>query len=392
MKVNQIYNIVNNIASEVTGKTDLVAEDLHNIVDVGKEVLSSTDVDNYVKKLVDRIGKVVFVDRDYRGIAPKVLMDAWEFGSVVEKIQMDLPIAVENPSWNLTNGQTYDPNIFYQPTVTAKFFNNKNTFEIPMSFTEMQVKESFTDATQLNAFMSMIYSMIARAMTVRTDSMIQRTINNMIAQTIANDFKDVTDGNYSSKTSTRAVNLLYLYNQANSTSLTANVALTTPEFIRFASYTMGLYVDRLRGLSTLFNCGGKERFTSRDLLHIVMLSDFTKAADMYLYSDTFHNELVQLPNYESVPFWQASGKSYAFNDVSKINITTADSASETGKAVTIGGIVGVMFDRDSLGVTNYNERVTSNYNAKAEFFNNFYKWDCGFFNDLNENFVLFFMA
>lgn len=392
MKVNQIYDIVNNIANEVTGKTDLVAEDLHNIVDVGKEVLSSTDVDNYVKKLVDRIGKVVFVDRDYRGIAPKVLMDAWEFGSVVEKIQMDLPVAVENPSWNLTNGQTYDPNIFYQPTVTAKFFNNKNTFEIPMSFTEMQVKESFTDATQLNAFMSMIYSMIARAMTVRTDSMIQRTINNMIAQTIANDFKDVTDGIYSSKTSTRAVNLLYLYNQANSTSLTANVALTTPEFIRFASYTMGLYVDRLRGLSTLFNCGGKERFTSRDLLHIVMLSDFTKAADMYLYSDTFHNELVQLPNYESVPFWQASGKSYAFNDVSKINITTADSTSETGKAVTIGGIVGVMFDRDSLGVTNYNERVTSNYNAKAEFFNNFYKWDCGFFNDLNENFVLFFMA
>lgn len=392
MKVNQIYDIVNSIASEVTGNTDLVAEDLHNVIDIGKEILSSTDVDNYVKKLVDRIGKVVFVDRDYRGIAPKVLMDAWEFGSVVEKIQMDLPIAVENPSWNLTNGQTYDPNIFYQPTVTAKFFNNKNTFEIPMSFTEMQVKESFTDATQLNAFMSMIYSMIARAMTVRTDSMIQRTINNMIAQTIANDFKDVTDNNYSSKTSTRAVNLLYLYNQANSTSLTANVALTTPEFIRFASYTMGLYVDRLRGLSTLFNCGGKERFTSRDLLHIVMLSDFTKAADMYLYSDTFHNELVQLPNYESVPFWQASGKSYAFNDVSKINITTADSTSETGKAVTIGGIVGVMFDRDSLGVTNYNERVTSNYNAKAEFFNNFYKWDCGFFNDLNENFVLFFMA
>lgn len=392
MKVNQIYEIVNNITNEVTGKSDLVAEDLHNIVDVGKEVLSSTDVDNYVKKLVDRIGKVVFVDRDYRGIAPKVLMDAWEFGSVVEKIQMDLPVAVENPSWNLTNGQTYDPNIFYQPTVTAKFFNNKNTFEIPMSFTEMQVKESFTDATQLNAFMSMIYSMIARAMTVRTDSMIQRTINNMIAQTIAHDFASVTDGNYSSSTSTRAVNLLYLYNQANSTSLTADVALTTPEFIRFASYTMGLYVDRLRGLSTLFNCGGKERFTSRDLLHIVMLSDFTKAADMYLYSDTFHNELVQLPNYESVPFWQSSGKKYAFGDVSKVNVTTADSASEAGKSVTIGGIIGAMFDRDSLGVTNYNERVTSNYNAKAEFFNNFYKWDCGFFNDLNENFVLFFMA
>lgn len=392
MKIEQIYTIVNTIATEVTGKSDLVSEDLHNIVDVGKEVLATTDIDNYVKSLVDRIGKVIFVDRAYNGIAPKVLMDSWEYGSIVEKIQMDLPVAVENPSWNLTNGQSYDPNIFYQPTVTAKFFNNKSTFEIPMSFTEMQVKESFSNVTQLNAFMSMIYSMIARAMSVRTDSMIQRTINNMIAQTVAHDFSSVSDNNYSASTSTRAVNLLKLFNDKNSTTLTAQSALTNPDFIRFASYTMGLYVDRLRGLSTLFNCGGKERFTSRDLLHIVMLSDFAKAADMYLYSDTFHNELVQLPNFESIPYWQASGTDYSFTKTSAINVTTADSTDTNGKAVNITGIIGVMFDRDALGVTNYNERVTSNYNAKAEFFNNFYKYDCGYFNDLNENFVLFFMA
>lgn len=392
MKVEQIYTIVNTIATEVTGKSDLVSEDLHNIVDVGKEVLATTDIDNYVKSLVDHIGKVIFVDRAYNGIAPKVLMDSWEYGSIVEKIQMDLPVAVENPSWNLTNGQSYDPNIFYQPTVMAKFFNNKSTFEIPMSFTEMQVKESFSNVTQLNAFMSMIYSMIARAMSVRTDSMIQRTINNMIAQTVAHDFSSVSDNNYSASTSTRAVNLLKLFNDKNSTTLTAQSALTNPDFIRFASYTMGLYVDRLRGLSTLFNCGGKERFTSRDLLHIVMLSDFAKAADMYLYSDTFHNELVQLPNFENIPYWQASGTDYSFSKTSAINVTTADSNESNGKAINITGIIGVMFDRDALGVTNYNERVTSNYNAKAEFFNNFYKYDCGYFNDLNENFVLFFMA
>lgn len=390
MKVEQIYTIVNSITNEVTGKSDIVAEDLSNIVDVGTEIFSGTDVDNYVKKLVDHIGKVVFVDRDYRGIAPKVLMDAWEYGSVVEKIQMDLPTAVENSSWNLTNGQSYDPNVFYQPTMTAKFFNNKSTFEIPMSFTEVQVKESFSNVTQLNAFMSMIYSMIARAMTVRTDSMIQRTINNMIAQTFANDFSGVSDNNYSNSTSTRAVNLLKGYNAMSGTTLTASQAITTPDFIRYASYQMGLYVDRLRGLSTLFNCGGKERFTPSDLLHIVLLSDFTKGADMYLYSDTFHNELVKLPNYESVPYWQGSGQTYEFAKTSAINVTT--SGSESNKTVSVGGIVGVMFDRDALGVTNYNERVTSNFNAKAEFYNNFYKYDCGYFNDLNENFVVFFLA
>lgn len=390
MKVQQIYTIVNSITQEVTGRSDIVAEDLHNIVDVGTEIFSVTDVDNYVKSLVDHIGKVVFVDRDYRGIAPKVLMDAWEYGSVVEKIQMDLPTAVENPTWNLTNGQSYDPNVFYQPTITAKFFNNKSTFEIPMSFTEVQVKESFSNVTQLNAFMSMIYSMIARAMTVRTDSMIQRTINNMIAQTFNNDFSSVSDNNYSSSTSTRAVNLLSMYNAMGGTALSASEAITTPEFIRYASYQMGLYVDRLKGLSTLFNCGGKERFTPNDLLHIVLLSDFTKGADMYLYSDTFHNELVKLPNYESVPYWQGSGKDYSFNKTSAINVTVG--TDDSTKNISVSGIIGVMFDRDALGVTNYNERVTSNFNPKAEFYNEFYKYDCGYFNDLNENFVVFFLA
>lgn len=390
MKVQQIYTIVNSITQEVTGRSDIVAEDLHNIVDVGTEIFSATDVDNYVKSLVDHIGKVVFVDRDYRGIAPKVLMDAWEYGSVVEKIQMDLPTAVENPTWNLTNGQSYDPNVFYQPTITAKFFNNKSTFEIPMSFTEVQVKESFSNVTQLNAFMSMIYSMIARAMTVRTDSMIQRTINNMIAQTFNNDFSSVSDNNYSSSTSTRAVNLLSMYNAMGGTALSASEAITTPEFIRYASYQMGLYVDRLKGLSTLFNCGGKERFTPNDLLHIVLLSDFTKGADMYLYSDTFHNELVKLPNYESVPYWQGSGKDYSFAKTSAINVTVG--TDDSTKNISVSGIIGVMFDRDALGVTNYNERVTSNFNPKAEFYNEFYKYDCGYFNDLNENFVVFFLA
>lgn len=390
MKVGQIYEIVNSITSEVTGKTDLVNEDLSNVVDVGTEIFSSTDVDNYVKKLVDHIGKVIFVDRAYNGIAPKVLMDSWEYGSVVEKIQMDTPKAVENPSWNLTDGQSYDPNIFYQPTVTAKFFNNKTTFEIPMSFTELQVKESFSDVTQMNGFMSMIYNAINRSMSVKTDSMILRTINNMTAQTIAHDFSSVTDGNYANSTSTRAVNLLKLYNEQSGTTLTADKALTDPSFLRFASFEMSLYIDRLRGMSTLFNVGGKDRFTSRDLLHIVFLSDFAKASDMYLQSDTFHNDLVALPNYESVPYWQGSGQDYSFTKVSGIDVKT--NGGDSGKAVKISGILGVMFDRDALGVTNYNERVTSNYNAKAEFFNNFYKYDCSYFNDLNENFVVFFVA
>ena len=383
MEVKQIFTLINEITGEITGKTDLVKEDLSNIVDVGKELFTATDVDNYVKSLVNRVGKTIFVNRKYSGKVPSVVMDSWEFGSVLQKINADLPTATENESWELVDGTSYDPNIFYKPSVSAKFFNSKVTFEIPLSFTEKQVKESFNGASELNAFISMLYNAVEKSMTVKIDSLVMRTINNMIANTFDGDATDV-----------RAVNLLKAYNTAKGLSganvLKADQAITNKDFLRFASMQIALYADRLGTMSTLFNAGGKERFTPKDMLHIVLLSDFAEGAKIYLESDTFNNDLVKLPTAETVPYWQGSGKSYSFADVSKINVQIAKGS--TKKDVTLSGILGVMFDRDALGVCNLDRRVTTNYNPKAEFFSNWYKFDAGYFNDLNENFVLFYVA
>lgn len=385
MEVSQIYEIINSVTGEILGQTELVvAEDLSNIVDVGKEILNATDVDNYVKSLVDHIGRVIFVNRPYSGGVPSVLMDGWEFGSILEKITADLPEATENESWELENGTSYDPNIFYQPKVSAKFFNNKVTFEIPMSFTERQVKSSFSSREQLNGFISMLYNAIDKSMTIKIDSLVMRTIDNFIAETF---YAEYPDGSYSTKSTVKAVNLLKLYNDNKGAELTADKCLTDTDFVKFASYMMKLYVSRISKASTLFNIGGKDRFTPNDLLHIVLLDNFASASDVYLQSDTFHNELTKFPNHETVPFWQGSGTDYSFTDVSSIDIKT--SGNHTVKA---SGILGIMFDRDALGVTNLDRRVTTQYNAKAEFFNNWFKFDAGYFNDMNENFVVFFVA
>lgn len=385
MEVKQVYQLVNTATQEILGETAVVAEDLSNVVDIGTEIFNADAVDRYVRSLVNHIGKVVFVNRPYRGSVPSVLMDGWEFGSILEKISADLPIASENESWELVDGASYDPNIFYKPKVSAKFFNKKVTFEIDLSFTERQVKQSFSNAVQLNAFLSMLYTAVEKAMTVKIDSLVMRTINNMIAETLYSEYED---GDYAAKSGVRAVNLLKLYNtRFADANLTAAQAITTPEFIRFASLTMANYIDRLGRLSTLFNVGGKDRFTSSDMLHVVLLSDFKNAAGAYLQSDTFHDAYTALPNAETVPYWQGSGLSYSFDEISDIHVNTA-----SGNEVTASGILGIMFDRDALGVTNPDRRVTTNYNAKAEFWTNFYKYDAGYFNDLNENFVVFFVA
>lgn len=387
MEVKQIYTLMNSVSNEVLGKTDLVKEDLTGVVDMGTEVFNQNAVDNYVKSLVNHIGKVIFVNRPYAGKVPSVLMDAWEFGSVLEKISADIPQATENESWSLTDGQEYSQDVFHKPVVTAKFFNSKVTFEVPVSITEKQVKESFSNAEQLNGFLSMIYSAVDKSMTIKADALIMRTINNMVAETFKADATAFTGGDYSKASTNRCVNLLKLYNDKFGTQLTPQVAILNPEFIRFASYTIGMYADRLGSISTLFNIGGKARFTGSDMLHLVLLTDFAKGADTYLYSDTKNYQFVTLGKHETVPCWQASGQSYGFNDVSTIEVKTA-----SGTDIKVSGVIGVMFDRDALGVSNLDRRVTSNYNAKAEFFNNYFKFDAGYFNDTNENFVVFYMA
>lgn len=389
MEVKQIFTLMKSVSKEVLGTTDLVKEDLTGIVDMGTAVFNQNALDNYVKSLVNHIGKVIFVNRTYRGKVPSVLMTAWEFGSVLEKISADIPEAQENESWNLTDKQEYKQDVFYKPAVTAKFFNSKVTFEVPVSITERQVKESFSSAEQLNGFLSMIYSAVDKSMTIKIDALVMRTINNMVAETLNADKTAFgsTSVNYSSASTVRCVNLLKLYNDKTGESLTADKCITNPDFIRFASYQMGLYADRMGSISTLFNVGGKARFTPSDMLHTVLLSDFAKAAQTYLYSDTYNKEQVLLPKAETVPSWQGTGTDYDFESVSTINVK-----SSSGADVNISGVLGVMFDRDALGVSNLDRRVTTNYNAKAEFFNNYYKFDAGYFNDTNENFVVFFAA
>lgn len=390
MKVEQLNEIVNSIHKQITGKTEVTTINTSNIVDIGKEIFDSTSVDNYVKSLVDRIGKTIFVNRKYSGSGVNVLMDSWEFGSVLQKIDVETPEAKTNDSWNLIDGQTYGQDTFYQPKVTTKFFNSKTTFEIDVSFTERQVKESFNSMEELNSFISMIYNAVERSFTVKLDGLIMSTINNMTAQIIWAEFNSngVSNG-YKNLSSVKAVNLLKDYNTKFGKTLTAKQALTDINFLKYASITINSYVDRIQKLSTLFNIGGKERFTPKEDLNLLMLSDFSNSVKSYLYADTKNTEFVTLPQAENIPYWQGSGDNYNFDDVSSIDVITK--IQDGTQNIKISGLVAVLFDKNAVGVCNQDRRVTTYYNAKGEFYNNFYKFDCSYFNDLNENYVIFFI-
>jgi hypothetical protein len=383
MLVSQVYSLMNDTVKEIFGETEIVQEDLSNVVDIGKSIIDNDNIDNYVRKLVNHIGKVVFDNKKYTGNVPSVFMDSWEYGSILEKISSDIPEVQENESWNLQNGISYNDDVFHQPSVSAKFYNSKITFEVPMSFTERQVKESFSSSTQLNGFMSMLFNSVENAMTIRIDSLVMKNINNMTAETLEDD---ILLADYTTS-GVKAINLLKLYNVKFDLTLTKNAALTDFEFMRFSTFIINLQKDRMSKISTLFNVGKKRKFTPSKNVTTVLLSDFASSMGVFLHSNILNKDLVKLDNFDTVPYWQGSGTSYDFDSVSKIDVKTA-----SGAEVSVTGILGVMFDKQAVGITNLDRRVTTNYNASAEFYTNYYKFDAGYFNDLDENFIVFFIG
>lgn len=385
MEIKQIYDYVNTATKETLGETVVVNEDLSNLVDIGTQVFNANSQDRYVHALMDRVGKAIFVSRAYTGIAPSIMMDGWEYGSVLNKISGQLPEPSVNESWELKDGQSYDPHVFHAPKgIISKFWNKYVTFDVDMSFTEDQLKSAFTSAYEMNKFLGMLFTLVENAMIVAMDKLKLSTIASMISETI---FADYAGAAITTKSGVKAINLLKLYNDTYNKQLTQDTALADKDFIRFAAYQIKLVSDRLTTYSTTFNIGKQQRFTPKDLQHIILLSNFANSADIWLQSETFHNELTKLPNAERVNYWQGSGTDWSFGQVSKIDVKDGQ-----GNTTSLSGILGVIFDKYALGVNNMKRKVTSEYTANAEFFTNFYKYKAQYFNDLNENFVVFFIA
>ncbi len=386
MKMTQVYSILNDVTKEILGESDLVNEDLSNVVDVGEKIFDATSYDHYVTALVNRIGRTIFVDRAYIGNVPSVLRDSWEFGSALMKIQAELPDAVENKTWELQDGETYNQDIFYKPVVTAKFFNERVTFEIDRSITYRQVQESFENANQLNAFISMIFNAVDKSMSVKTEALIMRTINYAIASTLLDD---MPTGDYLG-TGVKAVNIYAMFKAIHPNStLTVDNCLTDFDFQSFAVQTINKYRYRLTRMSNLFNVDGKSRFTPMELQHLVIHADFESSLVSTLYQNAFHNDANRLDKYEVVPYWQGSGKDYGFDKTSKIDVKLAD---DENKTITVTGVLGVLFDHEAIMVANFERRVRTHDNKKAEFTNYFYKQDAQNLYDPAENFVVFYIA
>lgn len=379
MKINQVATILNAINAEMAGEIEVseVAEDLRNIVEVGTQLTTgNNDLTNffeaYGKKLIDKVGRVVIVDRTYKSTAPDITRDSWEYGSIMEKIRVSANELADDVTWSLNRGDAPEQYEYQPATLSAKYFDSIDTFMTQISLPEKTLKSAFTSAEAMGRLIAAIENRVAMKISISKDNLIRRTVNNLIAEKIA---------------ANKEINLLAMYN-AGHTPITAAEALTSKDFLKFAVFNIMKYKKMIEEPSVLFGEDDYVNFTPSEFMKLIMLDTFVQSSEMYLESDTFHNDLVSLGSgYQTVPYWQGSGTDleFGFDTISAINVKTASN----GTAVNVTGVIGVLFDRDAAAVCIEDGEVTSKYAAKGRFYNYFHYWNARYMNDLAENVVVF---
>ena len=374
--VAQVYGLINNVAKQAFGENAIAVSDTSGLVALGDFVLSSdSSTDLFTHSLVDRIGKTIFSVSRYGGKKDGMVREPFEYGCIVQKIYVDLPEAKENNAWKIGD-DSYKPDFapVIKPTVRQKLFNKMSTWEIDVTIPDFMLRTAFTNATSMGVFVDAIFTAMENMMVVALENNANLTRASFIARKLSANKK------------CGAINLLAEYNKITSAGLTVEAALRNSEFLKWSAMQINLWVSRLPKMSTLFNDEGYRRHTPKENIVLDVLQDYASATSTFLESDTYHNNLVSLPRYESVPYWQGSGTDFAFASTSAINIKLDESTT-----VSKSGIIAVAYDYNAMGVTLTERRSASQRNDKDEYTDYFNKATFGYFNDMSENGIVFYI-
>ena len=375
-KVEQIYTLVNETAKESMGEKAITVKDVSSLIALGDSVLSSaSDTENFLNTLVDRIARTVFSVRRYETDTEGMVRHPFEFGCIVQKIYVDMPEAKQNNSWEIGK-EGYTP-VFapvIKPTAKQKLFKGITTWQVDVTIPDYMLRTAFLNETSMATFIDAIFTAMDNMITLALENNANLTRASFIARKLKGGKP------------CGAINLLHEYNTLTSASLTVESAMMNAEFLAWASRAINLWVKRMSKMSVLFNEEGYKRHTPKDKIVVNLLQDFTSACDTFLGANTFHDELVKLPMYDSVAYWQGAGESFDFNDTSAINIKIDESNTIAKK-----GIIGVVYDYEAMGVTLNERRSTSERNNHDEYTNYYNKANIGYFNDMSENGIVFYL-
>ena len=389
--IKQIYSIVNDAVADALGKNANVTElDSTDLVSLGKAISSYNAYEGFFGALANRIARTVYFVRVYEGKSRSVLRDEHEYGAFIQKVYYMMPSAVENPTYDVvsvdsqTGERTYSQASPFDVNTTvevkALIYGGQGTWSIEIMRPIEQIKTAFLDESSMMSFIDGIYVAVENSFKLEEERLTALAVDTAMAHAINSGL---------------ARNLLAEYNTLfPNNTLTVDTALVSADFLRFACKEIKDTIGHMGTMSTIFNAQEYETFTPKDKLVVEMLEQFENAFDTYLKSDTFHDELVSLPNHEKVQFWQSSGKTFAFEDTSSINVTHDDLKTTTNLTGNIeqSGIICFLHDIENVAAY-FGERYTwEQVNPRSRVVNHGEQARKGYAVDTYANSYVFYIA
>lgn len=376
MPVSDVYALVNSVVSQALGTTALTATNAYQLVDMGNTVISSsTNAENFMNVLADRIGRTIFTDRAYSAKYQSMILSDMEMGGILQKVSVKLFDAETDTddtdgAWGLTQGQSVDQWVVNKPEPKQTFFSKRSVYKYHVSVARKQIKTAFTSEAAMGQFINYVFQAMQNSIEFGIEQLGRQTMANYIAQV-----------NNSAQASKRVIPLVTNFNTAfaPTTDLTAETALIDPDFLRYATEQINLYSDYLTDMTTAYNDGSIERHTPKSEQRLYVLSSFEKRLETVVQYAAFHNEFVSLNGYETINYWQA------LQTPANINVNIAESTPKT-----VNNVMAVLTDRYALGVAKMDDFVlTTPVNASGAYYNVFHHIHRIWINDLSENGVIF---
>lgn len=370
MAVKQIYDIVNSVNSQTMGVKDLTVVDEQGLISLGQTVLTTNGLaDTWLNSLAQRIGKTIISFREYKSKYSDMVLDSMQWGNIVQKIKVSMPLATKDESYSLVDGQSVDMYKVANPKVTQSFFTTETPYQFYVTVKRTQLEEAFTSEGAMNGFIGAIYGEVQNAIELSLEGLARNCINNFIAERLA------SGKSY--------FNLLKMYNDETNKALTVNTCLHDKEFLAYCVSRINLISKYMENMTQIYNDGTQKRHTPKSLQHLRVLEDFESRLETVVQYQAFRDGYVKLNNYHTTSFWQSIKKPDA------INITTASK----GTSLVQSGIMAVLYDRDALGLYKKDSwNSTTPFNSAGGYYNTYYHHKELYFNDLSENFVVFYLA
>ena len=358
----------------------------YKLIDIGKDVLDGGTIDVYAKKLLGLLGKMVIDAKSYEGAGiDSIFVDSFDWGSFVERVYFTPQDLIEDDMWNLIDGKVYEnDHKFFAPKVGAKLFEEAKSITTPISIVEEQLRTAFTGWDQMNAFLSGIRTNVENTITLALQAYAHMLIGCGIA--------------VSSEGTGTAVHLVTeaIAGGILEAGTTYDTARYDEAFNIFCMERIKTIRDNMRIYSSAYNNGEIPTFTNESDNKMILLTQFENGLKFQGKRQVYNLDQIGIGDYETTPMWQGirettegTTTNFSWDICSSVSIN-ADASNKLGlgtSAIEVNDVAGIIFDHRAMGVCPYRRKVTSQYTASADFWNEFHHLLVNYILDTNFNIV-----